>query len=113
MIGYLLFALNILLQWSGQILLKTGVNAANGNWSKAVFNPYTIAGGALLATNLLVWLAVLRYFKLSYIYPMGALLYILTAIGGIIFLSEHLNPMQWVGIGLIVMGVAALNVPLR
>lgn len=108
MIGYTLFVVNLLLQVIGQLLLKAGANGSTG-WVQSIWDWRVVVGVGILGVNMLVWLAVLRHFNLSYIYPLGAMLYVLIALGSVAFLREELTWIQWAGIGLVVVGVILLG----
>ena len=76
-------------------------------WSLAQ-NPYILAGLVCYAVSLVVWILALSRVEVSLAYPMLSLGYIVTAIGAWMFFSERLSLLQWLGIVVIIVGVALL-----
>ena len=71
----------------------------------AVANGWILAGVAVLAVSMYAQLSMLTWSDLSYVVPMTASGYILTAILGQLFLSEGVSFVRWAGIALISFGV--------
>ena len=96
----------------GQILLKHGMSSigkfpAREMLSKIpaiVGNPYIMAGVLIYALGLIFWLWLLAFYDISFIYPLVAIGYIVTAIFAIVFLKETVTILRWSGIILIVIG---------
>ena len=119
--GYIMFAIMILLQPVAQILEKhgidmvgviSGVGGDNGLISKfwtIVTNPYILGGVTLSAIGLFCWLVALSHFKVSYLYPFGAVSYIVLALLSMAFLGETISLIKWAGIIVIVIGAVLLN----
>ena len=116
----ILFACVILLQSSAQILEKYGMTQI-GQISNAgqlfnihmilriVTNPYILGGVTLSAVGLLLWLGVLSNLKVSYIYPFGAISYIVLALLAHFVLKEGITEIRWIGICVIVLGCYLIN----
>jgi drug/metabolite transporter (DMT)-like permease len=64
---------------------------------------------ALYAGATLVWVAVLRHAPLSRIYPIMALSFVLTPLGGMLFLKEPISASYWAGVGLILAGLVVIS----
>lgn len=67
-------------------------------------NPWVITGILLLVLWTLTRMALLSWADLSYVLPVTALGYPLTALMGKFFLNEQISPQRWMGTGLIVAG---------
>jgi len=99
-----------------QVTLKAGINhvtdanggqlALNGDSLKPVAGQFWVwAGLAIFAVSAVLWLFALSRANLSFAYPFAALGYVIIVIASILFLDEHVQPLAWVGIGLIVAGI--------
>lgn len=119
-IVYFLFAVCIILQPIAQVLERKGmtqigqINSIGSlfHWStllKIVTNPYVVSGVFLSAIALFFWLATLSHWKISYLYPAGALSYLVLAFLAHQFLGEGISIYRWIGMGIIMAGVAVFN----
>ncbi len=72
----------------------------------AIFNPWVMCGIALLITWLLSRMALLSWADLSYVLPVTALGYVVSALMGRIFLEEQVSTQRWAGTILIVLGIS-------
>jgi len=113
---YFLFAIVVVLQAVAQILERFGmkqigsVTFLNGAAILDIItNPFVVSGVLLSASGLLLWLAVLSRLNVSFIYPFGAIAYILVALMAFFFLNESITVMKWVGICVIMLGCVLLN----
>ena len=61
---------------------------------------------ALMGGATLFWVALLRSAPLSRIYPVMAFSFMLVPLGALVFFREHVTLQYWVGVALIVAGVA-------
>jgi drug/metabolite transporter (DMT)-like permease len=64
---------------------------------------------ALYGGATLVWVSVLRHAPLSRIYPIMALSFVLTPLGGMVFLKEPISASYWAGVGLILAGLVVIS----
>ena len=75
----------------------------------ALFHPWVALG----VGGLIVWtfahMALLSWADLSYVMPVTAIGYVVTAFAGKFFLGETVSPMRWVGIVLITAGVTLVG----
>jgi len=115
-----LFVFVVLLQAFGQILEKYGMTQVGKITSigqllnihtilQIITNPYVVCGVALSATGLLLWLGILSNVKISYIYPFGAISYILLAVLAHFILKEGISLTHWIGICVIIFGCYLIN----
>jgi uncharacterized membrane protein len=104
---------NFFLSWG----LKHGGGVSPGSpfgYLEALFRPWVALGVSLLILWLLSRMALLSWADLSYVLPITAIGYVLTALMGKVFLLEHISWQRWSGTLLIVAGVALVSAtPLR
>jgi len=72
---------------------------------EALFHPWVALGIALLILWTLTHMALLSWADLSYVLPVTAIGYVLTALSGKYLLNETISQGQWIGILLITSGV--------
>jgi drug/metabolite transporter (DMT)-like permease len=75
----------------------------------ALFHPWVALGVALLIVWTLSHMALLSWADLSYVLPVTASAYVLTAFSGRFFLGENISPTRWAGIILITVGVTLVG----
>jgi drug/metabolite transporter (DMT)-like permease len=75
----------------------------------ALFHPWVALGVALLILWTLTQMALLSWADLSYVMPVTAIGYVVTAFAGKLFLAETVSPARWVGIALVTAGVALVG----
>lgn len=78
------------------------------DWQRILFsftNPWVVIGILLLLGFFASYLTSLSWADLTYVLPASALGYILIALIARFFLHEHVSPVRWIGIALIVAGV--------
>ncbi len=87
---------------------RGGAAGAGSVWgyARAILSPLVAAGAAALAVSMFSQMALMSWADLSYIVPVTALAYVLTAIVGRVFLHDQVSALHWVGIALITAGVA-------
>ena len=66
------------------------------------------AGLAIFAVSAVLWLFALSRADLSFAYPFAALGYVIIVIASILFLGEHVQPVTWVGVVLIIAGIVLI-----
>jgi uncharacterized membrane protein len=74
-----------------------------------LFHPWVAAGVALLIVWTLAHMALLSWADLSYVMPVTAIGYVVTAFAGKFFLGEMVSPARWTGIVLITAGVTLVG----
>jgi drug/metabolite transporter (DMT)-like permease len=96
---------------TGQLLFKLASGYLDFRHPFAEPRGLMILGAALVlyAGATLVWVAVLRHAPLSRIYPIMALSFVLTPLGGMLFLKEPINASYWAGVGLILAGLVVIS----
>jgi uncharacterized membrane protein len=108
-----LFALIVVLSNAfGNCLLTLGLRQRPGRlalspleYILAIFDPWVAVGVALLILWLLSRMALLSWADLSYVLPVTAFGYVVSAFMGLIFLKEHISTERWAGTLLIAAGI--------
>ena len=96
---------------TGQLLFKLASGRLDFRHPLAAPEGLAILGLALAlyGAATLVWVAVLRHAPLSRIYPIMALSFVLTPLGGMVFLKEPISGPYWAGVGLILAGLVVIS----
>lgn len=81
---------------------------------RMIANPWFMAGLLLLIAFFLVYLATLSRLELTYVLPMLASSYVLTAVLAWLVLGETVSPQRWVGtlaisLGVLLVGLSEKN----
>ncbi len=116
-LSFALILCSIVLGVAGELLLKVGINKlddlAFGGLNQAAHSmltvlttPAIVIGFVCYGLASVFWLAVLSRLDLSYAYPFLALMYLLIPLAARIFLHEDIPSGRWVGIVVIMIGVA-------
>jgi multidrug transporter EmrE-like cation transporter len=111
-----LILLSVTLAAIAQVTLKVGVNhvtdasggelALNADSLKHIATTWLVwLGIAIFALSAVLWIFALSRASLSFAYPFAALGYVLIVTASIVFLHEHVPPLGWVGVALIVIGI--------
>ncbi|HYO84201.1 MAG TPA: hypothetical protein VES20_22540 [Bryobacteraceae bacterium] len=90
---------------AGNALLSAGMKGA-GSMLDAVLHPFVLLGVVLLTLWTLSRTALMSWADLSYVLPVTASGYILTAVVGAAFLGESVTLQRWGATLLIVAGIA-------
>lgn len=76
---------------------------------RALSDPWVALGVSLLVLWMLSQMALLSWADLSYVLPVTSTGYVLAAIAGRVFLREQISSARWVGVALIMAGVALVG----
>ena len=106
----------ILLSVTGELLLKHGVNQLGilelhadnlvPEFIRVFTNPFVLLGFIFLFGGSIFWLSMISRVPLSYAYPMLSTSYILVLGASWLFLGEQINPVQIIGVLVIMLGVS-------
>ena len=110
--AHLLTAIVVLTNVLGNLFLSLGMKAVSGGpaaYAKALFTPLVLLGVTLLIVWMLARMTLMSWADLSYILPVTAVGYVLSAAAGAVFLSEHISATRWAGTLLIVAGIAIVS----
>jgi len=111
-----LILVSVTLAAVAQVTLKAGMNhvtdasggqlALNGDSLRQIASQVWVwAGLAIFAVSAVLWLFALSRANLSFAYPFAALGYVIIVVASILFLDEHVQPLTWVGVALIIGGI--------
>lgn len=108
--NYFLIFINIVLLVSGQTLWKIGIAGKDLKGIQgvimAMFSPWVIAGIVLYVIATVVWIYLLSRMPLSLLYPLQSLAYIAAVFVAIFVFKEHVSPIRWIGVAVILVGAA-------
>jgi drug/metabolite transporter (DMT)-like permease len=96
------FSLSWGMKHSPEELSATGV-------AKTIFTPFVLLGIGLLILWLLTRLTLLSWADLTFVLPVTAVGYVLTAVIGKVFMHEDVSWQRWAGTLLIVAGTALVG----
>jgi drug/metabolite transporter (DMT)-like permease len=112
-VGALVVGSNVL----GSYSLTRGLHQVGGvvSWSPAPYihafaQPWVCAGVLFTIAWLVFRLALLSWADLSYVLPVTAVSYVLSAVTGVEYLNERVEKLHWAGICLIALGAALVAV---
>lgn len=97
---------------SGNFFLKRGMPASLPtpmDYITVLFRPVVSLGVLLLILWLASRMALLSWADLSYVLPVTSIGYALVAVAGHVFLNEQISATRWLGIALIMAGVALVS----
>lgn len=113
---YQLLVITLLLRPFGNLSLAWGVKQSSQLlgmhpllYLQAMLNPFVAVGISMLILALLTRLALFSVADLSFVLPLTATGYILSAFLGKIFLNEQVSLSQWLGTLLIFFGVVLVG----
>jgi len=113
---YQLLVITLLLRPFGNLSLAWGVRQSSQLlgmhpllYLQAMLNPFVAVGISMLILALLTRLALFSVADLSFVLPLTATGYILSAFLGKIFLNEQVSLSQWLGTLLIFFGVVLVG----
>ena len=90
----------------GQVLFKVGSSSVEATLRSWLTNTRILGGMALYASSAILFIIALRHGSLSVLYPVIATSYVWVTLIANRVLGEAVSVSQWVGIGLILAGVA-------
>jgi uncharacterized membrane protein len=99
---------NLFLTWG----MRHGVDeltASPLSFLRAIFNPWVSLGICLLILWLLSKMFLLSWADLTYVLPVTAFGYVLTAVLSRLFLGEHITAARWAGTLLIAAGIVVVG----
>lgn len=108
----------ILLASCGHLLIKLGLVAALHGTAYPgllervlhyLLQPAVAAGLAIYGLGTLLWISAVSRRNISFLYPLTALNYVLVSVGGKVFFGEHVSTGRWIGIAVVVAGVALMQ----
>ncbi|EJY56029.1 hypothetical protein URH17368_1422 [Alicyclobacillus hesperidum URH17-3-68] len=114
MLYVVLILANVCLLVGGQTLWKYGLQHRDLTDIRsivvAMFSPWVIAGIVLYVVATVIWIFLLNKLSLSLLYPLQSLAYVLAILVSMFVFHEHIPALRWVGVGVILAGVALIAV---
>ncbi|HEY3938975.1 MAG TPA: hypothetical protein VGL97_16200 [Bryobacteraceae bacterium] len=114
--AYQLLILTLLLRPFGNLSLAWGMkhfpqvlSVHPGLYLKALLNPFVALGILMLILALLTRMALFSVADLSFVLPLTATGYILSALFGKVFLGEQVSTDRWLGTGLVFLGIVLVG----
>lgn len=93
----------------GAIYMKKGAQRFNLNFIRQLRNFPIILGCFLYVISSVLFIAALRGGELSVLYPFSALSYVWVSILSVKLLQEKMNWLKWLGVSLIIIGIAFIG----
>lgn len=112
----------ILLASSGHLLIKFGLLSAVQTVTDLgvaarimhyLLQPAVAVGLAIYGLGTLFWISAVSRRDISFLYPITALNYVLVSVGGKFLFDEVVSPARWLGICVVVIGVALLQLSVQ
>lgn len=114
--GLLLVFTAVFMEALGQTCFKFSANANThgahpaGVIRSAFSNHWTITGIACFLTEAVLWTVALNKLPLSVAFPAGSVCFVFVAILSFLLLKERVGKQRWMGIALILAGVALVSI---
>ncbi len=108
--GFVLLAVAIVLNATGQVLLKRATlgREAGAPAIELFFSPWFVLGAAAHAATMIVWMLALRRLPLTVAHPWTGAVFVAVPIASHLLWSEPLGPQRMIGIGIIAFGIAVV-----
>ncbi|AZE93263.1 Permease of the drug/metabolite transporter (DMT) superfamily [Pseudomonas orientalis] len=109
-----LWALLIATESAGQLFTKVAgdqLGQMDFSWQwlvQVAHNPGILAAIASYLGAFFVWMLILRRSSLSLAFPLSSLVFVAVLLGSWLGLGEHIGVLHWVGVAVIVAGIALL-----
>ena len=109
-----LWALLIGTESAGQLFTKMAgdqLGQMDFNWqwlAEVARNPGILAAIACYIGAFFVWMLILRRSSLSLAFPLSSLVFVVVLLGSWLGLGEHISPLHWVGVAVIIGGIVLL-----
>lgn len=94
----------------GPIYFKKASKSFSLNFKKSIKNKNLIIGAVCYAMGSILFIPALKGGDLSVLYPLLAISYALVCVYSIRLLKEKMNLLKWLGIFLIIIGVAFIGI---
>jgi drug/metabolite transporter (DMT)-like permease len=115
---WLQLALSVVCVLASELLLKRGASdtanpAANWSWTgiSGLASPLVWWGILFVILSFLSWLYVLRFIPLTIAFPLSRVVDVLVPLSCWIILGETISVRRWLGIALVVIGLAVVAKP--
>jgi len=93
----------------GPILLKKASKDLTFNIKTIISNKYLLGGLVFYGIGTVLFIPALKGGELSVLYPLVATTYVWVSLLSVKFLKEKMNAFKWIGVFLIIIGVALVG----
>jgi multidrug transporter EmrE-like cation transporter len=115
---WLQLGLSVVCVLASELLLKRGATATahlSESWSwtgiTGLASPLVWIAILFVIVSFVSWLYVLKYVPLSVAFPLSRIVDVLVPLSCWLILGEHISPHRWLGIALVVIGLAIVAKP--
>ena len=110
-VAWVELALVVILGTAGQLALKYSLrrDGRNRTWLRMLVSSPMLIWLLCYAVTAVLWLLTLRSIPLSQAFPILGLQFALIPLAAWRLLHEHMTPTQWIGVVVIVLGVALVG----
>ena len=109
---------SVLLAACGHLMIKAGLNGAIAVATHAMFmerlliyvrQPLVVLGLGVYGIGTAMWVFAVSKHDISYVFPITALNYVLVTLGGMFLFAEVIPAKRWLGICVVIVGVAMMQ----
>ena len=109
---------SVLLAACGHLMIKAGLNGAIAAATHAMFlerlvvyfrQPLVVLGLGVYGIGTAMWVFAVSKHDISYVFPITALNYVLVTLGGMFLFAEVITAKRWLGICVVIVGVAIMQ----
>ena len=109
---------SVMLAACGHLMIKAGLNGAISIAAHAMLierlliyfkQPLVVVGLGIYGIGTAMWVFAVSKHDISYVFPITALNYVLVTLGGMFLFSESIPLKRWLGICVVIIGVAMMQ----
>jgi drug/metabolite transporter (DMT)-like permease len=109
---------SVLLAGCGHLMIKAGLNSASSSAAHAMIferlliyfrQPLVLLGLCVYGLGTVMWVFAVSKHDISYVFPITGLNYVLVTLGGMFFFAEMIPARRWLGISVVIVGVAMMQ----
>jgi len=94
----------------GALFFKKGSATIHRNITTFLTNKYLYFGASLYVLSTVFFVPALKFADLSLVYPLTSLTYVWVTLLSSKFLGERINKYKWIGVVLILIGIASIGI---
>jgi len=108
----------VILAAIGHLMIKAGLTGVAATTAHAAIfsrlltyftQPYVLLGLTIYGLGTAMWVVAVSKHDISYVFPISALNYVLVTMGGKFLFGETIPGKRWVGVALVIVGVALMQ----
>lgn len=93
----------------GAVFLKSGASRLHWDWRTILFNWRLVAGVFAFLASSVFFVAGVKNGELTILYPMASFGYVWTLLWSRLFFGERFTRNKFIGVGMILLGIACLG----